>query len=105
METIRRINPVTVSVETAGSKEKSVSNFWEQAEFNRLGIVALLLTFTACLGGITAGFGVDGSPLQLLLAIFPTGFVLISILALLPMRVIFAIASLSVIINILILIF
>lgn len=105
MNTLTKNYPGTVSGKTVDTKLKSISRFWENAEFNRFGITPILLAFIACMGGIAAGFGTSEYDFELLLVIFPTGAVLVSMLAVTPMRVILKISLLAFIIDLLVLIF
>lgn len=79
--------------------------FWEVAEFNRLGISAMLLLFTVCLGAIAAGFGMDGSVAQLGMVVFPTAFGLTMVLGEAPMKIVLGVCSLDIFIDLMVLIF
>ncbi len=87
METLAKEYVVPVSIETKSETKISTSDFWEEMEFNRFGIVSLLLVFSVCFGSITVAYTIN-NPAGLLLGVFSTGLVLISILAIAPMRII-----------------
>ena len=74
-------------------------------EFNRFAITPMILAFMACMAGITIAYGATGSDVQLLLTIFPNGFILIGILGLLPMRFIIPWSVFAFILNLFVLIF
>lgn len=70
------------------SVQKAASTFWQKTEDARYGIIPILLTLVACMGGITAAFGTGNSVYQLSLVVFPTMLCLTFILAVAPMRLV-----------------
>lgn len=56
------------------------------AEFNRFGLISLILTIVGCLGGIAVGMGALGNTLATSIIIIPTMITLSLLLAVSPMR-------------------
>jgi hypothetical protein len=88
-------------VATAGAE----SDFWKHAEFNRFGIISVLLIVVACLGGLAAATAIERSTLQLVLVAIPVMIVESLILAVMPMRYIFLASLVSLIISLIVFIF
>ncbi len=78
----------TRNSEIHGITTTHTSGFWNTMEFNRFGIIPILLLIIGCIGGIAAGFGAFGNMLTLSLIVFPTIICLALILAVAPMRAI-----------------
>lgn len=89
----------------AVSRQKSESTLWKKAEEARYGIIPLLLTLVACLGGVAAAFGVGDSVAQLSMVVFPTMMCLSFILAVGPMKLIMWSGLVAVILDITVLFF
>ena len=87
-------NPVTI-------QKKSLNYFFNKCEENRFGIVPILLTIIACIGGITAAYATNGNTLRLGLVIFPTILSLALILGVAPMKWILWLSTSAVVIDIL----
>jgi len=58
--------------------------FGYDLEFNRFGVISIVLVIVACMGGIVQSSG--ASTLQLIMTVFPTMLVLSLILAVQPMK-------------------
>ena len=71
------------------------------SEFNRFGVICVVLTIVGCLGGAAVGLGAIGSTLALVTIIVPTMITLSFLLAVSPMKWILTAASISVAIDIL----
>ena len=77
---------------------------WEnEAEFNRFGIISVVLIVVGCLGGITVGMGAVEYIWSLILVVVPTMTALSLVLALAPMRYIIYATAASVLIDIILL--
>lgn len=83
---------------------KTNSDFWKYAEFNRFGIICVLLIVVACLGGLAAATAIQRSTLQLVLVAIPVMTVEAAILSIMSMRFIFIASIVSVIISSLVMI-
>ena len=94
METTLK-NPATAIAQTA--PEKEATGFWATMEFNRFGILPILLLIIGCVGGIAAGFGAFDDLLRISLVAFPTIISLALVLAVAPMRVVFFSAAVALI--------
>lgn len=86
-------------------KTNTTSSFWSSIEFNRFGIIPILLTLIGCAGGIAAGFGAKNDIFRLALIAFPTAIVLALILAVSPMRTITRASIIALVLDLIILIF
>lgn len=104
METIIKSQRVQIVISKPIEKTKS-TNFWNEMEFNRFGIIPVVLLVVACLGGIAAGFGAKTDIIKLSIIAFPTILTLAFVLAVAPMRTIFWAAFVSVILQFLVLMF
>ena len=78
-----------------------LTTLWETMEFNRFGLVPMLVVIVAALGGIAGAFAIQESPVILAIVVFSTGLSEALILAVAPMRIITIAASLSVLISLL----
>lgn len=89
-------------------KTDTKSSFWDKffaggAEFNRYSIISGVLLVVGCLGGLTVGMGAIDNVVQLIFVVVPTMATLSLLLALAPMKQILGIATLTIIIDIIIL--
>lgn len=78
-------------------EEKIIQN----AEFNRFGLISVVILVVGCLGGLTVGLGAVESTLSLILVVIPTMATLSMLLAVAPMKYILTGAAISVIIDVL----
>jgi hypothetical protein len=104
MATTIKTHPAQINLGEKTRATKSHASFWKMIEFNRYGIIPMLLIFVVCLSGIAAGVGAPGSALQLSMVAFPTAIMLSLVLAVAPMRAIFFTAIIAVILDLLVLI-
>ena len=79
------------------SQGSAAPTFWQTMEFNRFGIMPIVLLLIGCIGGIAAGFGAFNDLLRISLVAFPTIISLALILAVSPMRVIFFSAAIAIV--------
>ncbi len=96
----KKINAVNSKVQT-----NKISDFWNNAEFNRFGIIPMLLAFIACTGGFATAFGAYSDTLRLSMVVFPTMIALALMLAVAPMKAIIYASTFAIILDLLILIF
>lgn len=87
------------------NKVNQLPNWEKDAEFNRFGIISVVLLIVGCLGGITVGMGAIDHIWSLILVIIPTMTTLSLLLALAPMRYIFYATAASVLIDIILLVY
>ncbi len=87
------------------TKENLISNFFKDAESNRLAIAPLLLLVMSIVGGVAASFGIMDSWVKLSMVAFPSTIALAMILSVAPMRVIFITATIAIILDIFIIFF
>ena len=73
------------------------------SEYNRVGLIAVLILLVGCMGGITVGMGAIKDTLALILVVLPTMLTLSLLLAVAPMKWIYKAASISILIDVLLL--
>tara|TARA_B110000285_G_scaffold60020_1_gene68856 strand:- start:1578 stop:1913 length:336 start_codon:yes stop_codon:yes gene_type:complete len=78
--------------------------FWEEMEFSRFGLTPILLISVICLSSIAMSFGAGSFDLRLILTAGLSMTFLVSILALLPMKWIFKVTAITVIVDLILLI-
>jgi len=74
-----------------------------ESEYNRFGLIAVLILLVGCLGGITVGLGAIKDTWALILVVLPTMLTLSLLLAVAPMKWIYKAASISILIDVLLL--
>ena len=74
-----------------------------ESEYNRFGFIAVLILLIGCLGGITVGMGAIKDTWALILVVLPTMLTLSLLLAVAPMKWIYKAASISILIDVLLL--
>lgn len=78
---------------------------YKGTEFNRFGIISLIILMIGCLGGIAVGLGAIESVFSLTLILIPTMITLSLLLSVSPMKWIINSASICVIIDLIMIIF
>ncbi len=73
----------------------------ESLEFNRFGIISMVLLVVGCLGGLTVGFGAVKEVWSLTLIVIPTMVTLSLLIAVAPMKYIMTSAFVAVVIDLL----
>lgn len=81
------------------------SQLVKSTEFNRFGLISLIILLIGCIGGITVGFGAINYTFTLILVIVPTMTTLSLLLAVAPMKWIINSAIVSVAIDALLLLY
>jgi len=74
-----------------------------ESEYNRFGLIAVLILLVGCLGGITVGLGAIKDTWALILVVLPTMLTLSLLLAVAPMKWIYKAASISILFDVLLL--
>jgi len=74
-----------------------------ESEYNRFGLIAVLILLIGCLGGITVGMGAIRDTGALILVVLPTMLTLSLLLAVAPMKWFYKAASISILIDVLLL--
>jgi hypothetical protein len=80
------------------------SAFWEALEFNRYGIIAMVLVIIGCAGGIAVAFGAGASLFEISLVAFPTIVTLAIVLAVSPMKMIVWASMIAILMDIIVLV-
>jgi len=101
METTMKHGSINATVSHSKTETESVSSFWKMVEFNRYGIIAMLVIVIGCLGGIAAGVSANFEPFKIAVVAFPTSIALALILAVAPMKAIIYTCALAVLCDIL----
>ncbi len=78
------------------------TTFWDSLEFNRFGIISILVVIIGCSGGIAASFAAGDSLVKLAMIAFPSIISLALILAVAPMRIIFYMTLLAITLDLLV---
>jgi hypothetical protein len=89
----------------ARTQSKTVSEFWETAEFNRFGIVPLALLLVVCIGALAGAVALQSGPVKLTLVTVPAAVVEALIIAVLPVRTIVIASAISMLVSLLVIIF
>ncbi len=105
METLTSTSTISktiIATQARVKEKKSILSpaFWAAAEEMRFGLVPTIVTIVICLSGIAAAFAAYNGILQLALIGIPTAVMLSTIIAVAPMRIIFALSALTILIDI-----
>ncbi|MES2588012.1 MAG: hypothetical protein V4622_03460 [Bacteroidota bacterium] len=65
---------------------KTESNYVKVSEFNRFGLISVIILIIGCMGGITVGMGAINNTFTLTLVIVPTMLSLSLLLGVAPMK-------------------
>jgi hypothetical protein len=76
-----------------------------ESEYNRFGLIAVLILLIGCLGGITVGMGAIKDTWALILVVLPSMITLSLLLAVAPMKWIYRTASVSIALDVILIIF
>jgi hypothetical protein len=87
---------------TSGSK---LALLIKNAEFNRFGLIFVILTIVGCLGGIAIGLGAINYTISLIAVVLPSMLTLSLLLAVAPMRSILLATTVAVSIDILLILY
>lgn len=85
--------------------QNQVSSRIENLEFNRFGVISIVLLIVGCLGGLTVGFGAVKEVWSLTLIVIPTMVTLSLLIAVAPMRYIMTAGITAVIIDLLMILY
>jgi hypothetical protein len=88
-------------METSSPHVSKLDQFMENSEFNRFGLICVILIIVGCLGGLTVGFGAIQYTGTLIAVVVPTMSTLSLLIAVAPMRYIYFSAAVSIVIDIL----
>jgi hypothetical protein len=88
-------------VQTGGKFEKLLID----SEFNRFGLIAVILTIVGCLGGVAVGMGAINNTFALIIVTLPTMLTLSLLLAVSPMRWILSSAAVAVVIDVILILY
>jgi hypothetical protein len=88
-------------MKTSSIHPSKLDRFLATSEFNRFGIISVILTIVGCLGGLTVGLGAIQYTATLIAVVVPTMLTLSLLIAVAPMRYIYYAAATSILIDIL----
>ena len=100
METLIKTNVLRTDIRVRKQTNTFSPAFWATAEEMRFGIVPAILTVVVCLSGIAAAFAARLGVPELIIVGAPTALFLTTIIAVMPMRIIFALAVITTIVDI-----
>jgi hypothetical protein len=83
-------------MEVQAQSQNKLDRLFSDSEFNRFGLICVILTVVGCLGGIAVGLGAIKNVVSLSAVIIPTMATLSLLLAVSPMRWIMTAATVSV---------
>lgn len=86
-------------METQANKVQQLEGIFHGSEFNRFGLITVVILLIGCLGGISIGMGAINNTFALALVVFPTMATLSLLLSVSPMKWILGSALLCVVIN------
>ena len=86
-------------MEVIAQRKTKMEKYISDSEFNRFGIICLILTIVGCLGGATVGLGAINNTLALIVVVVLTMVTLSLLLAVAPMRYIISFGALTVLID------
>ena len=89
-------------METINVSQTKIGKLIAEAEFNRFGVISIVLTVVGILGGVTTGLGAVENTFLLSLVVIPTMITLSFLLAVAPIRWILTAGSVSVAIDLII---
>jgi len=84
---------------------RSEQNVLKESEFNRFGLISIILLVVGCVGGIAVGLGAIKYVFTLVLVVVPTMMTLSLLLAVAPMKWIWRGAIISVSIDVLLILY
>jgi hypothetical protein len=94
-----------MDMEVKAQPQNNFEKLLSDSEFNRFGLIAVILTVVGCLGGIAVGLGAIESTVALTAVIIPTMATLSLLLAVAPMRYILTATGISLFIDIALILF
>lgn len=103
METTIRTKQTNESTRTQTTTSNGMTAFWEMLEFNRFGIISMLVVILGCVGGMAASFGAGDDALKLGMIAYPTIISLALILAVAKMRIIVYLSIIAIIMDMIVL--
>ena len=99
METTIQVPAVQKTTNLKKTKSLGSPEFWATCEFNRFGISPTILTIVVCISAFAAAFAITSSVTQLAFVGFPTAIFIATIIAVAPMRIMFTLAFITLVID------
>lgn len=92
-------------MEVNAQPKSKLDRLINDSEFNRFGLICVILTVVGCLGGVAVGLGAVNYTITLIGVVVPTMMTLSLLIAVAPMRYILTVASISVVIDLILIVF
>lgn len=92
-------------MEVNAQPKSKLDRLINDSEFNRFGLICVILTVVGCLGGVAVGLGAVNYTITLIGVVVPTMMTLSLLIAVAPMRYILTVASISVVIDLILIAF
>lgn len=105
MNTLAKTNRAAATVRTRKITVAPANHFWAELENSRFALIPVILVITACIGGIAAGFGTNNSTFELAVVSISTVIPFGLLLAVAPMKPVFYLSVLALVLDLLVLIF
>ena len=105
MQTTIKSQQIKTSAQADSIQTIPEFTFWDKIEFNRFGIISMLVVILGCVGGMAAAFGALDNTWKLGMISFPTVISLALVLAVSPMKIIVYASSIALILDLIILFF
>jgi hypothetical protein len=102
METLIQQATLSTSINVKEKEVKAPSTIWAQAEQMRFGLSPAILTIVVCISSIAAAFAILSGVSMLVLVGLPTAVFISCIIALAPMRIIFGMALLTILLDVMV---
>ena len=90
---------LTKDFSTQKAKDDSTSKMWENIEFNRNGLLVVVLGLVGCIGGLAAACGVQLGIGYLLAVVLPAMIALSTVLAVSPMKWVFGATAVALLVD------
>lgn len=92
-------------MEVNAQPKSKLDKLINDSEFNRFGLICVILTVVGCLGGVAVGMGAVNYTITLIGVVVPTMMTLSLLIAVAPMRYILTVATISVVIDLILIAF
>lgn len=92
-------------MEVNAQPKSKLDKLISDSEFNRFGLICVILTVVGCLGGVAVGLGAVNYTITLIAVVVPTMMTLSLLIAVSPMRYILTVATISVLIDVILIAF
>lgn len=92
-------------MEIKAKNMSGLERLFAHAEFNRFGIICVVLTVVGCLGGIVVGLGAINDTFALVSVVLPTMVTLSMLIAVAPMNYLLFSATVAILIDLILMVY